>query len=223
MKNIVLINASPKMSDISLSNYLVKTLANQFDPSSTRLSLIDIRQSITKHATPDDFIRLKEADAVVIVFPLYFYCTPGILMRFLEDYHKFIVNQENLLSNTKVYTIINCGFPEPEMNLEAVRVIVSFCKHVKAHFRFGVLIGGGGMLLETKNAGFMKKTTQSLHNTLLKIVTDIQSNEFEKLDNIHISIKFPKILFRFIGGLNWVSLAHKNGLNKKDLYRQPYR
>ncbi|HBE77283.1 MAG TPA: flavodoxin [Firmicutes bacterium] len=223
MKNVVLINASPKISGPSLSNYLVTLLANQFDLASICLSVINIRQSITKRLTLDDFTKLKEADAVVIVFPLYFYCTPGILMRFLEDYQRFIMEQGSLSNQTKVYTIINCGFPEPERNREAVRVIASFCKHVKAHFRFGVLIGGGGMLLETKNAGFMKKTIQALHNSFLTIANDIQNNEFETIENIDISVKFPKILFRFIGGLNWISLARKNGLKKKDLYRQPYR
>jgi hypothetical protein len=223
MKNVVLINASPKMSGISLSAYLVEMLTHQFDLGSIHLSVINLRQSITKHGTLADFTELKEADAAVIVFPLYFYCTPGILTQFLEDYHRFIMERGSLSNQTKVYTIINCGFPEPERNREAVRVIASFCKHVKAHFRFGVLIGGGGMLLETKNAGFMKKAIQTLQHAFRKIATDIQSDELGAIDNINISIKFPKILFRFIGDRNWVSLARKNGLKKKDLYRQPYR
>lgn len=223
MKNIVLINASPKMTDKSLSKYLNKMVSEEFDLARACQTFIEARKSIANHTTLDDFNKLKEADAVVITFPLYFYGLPGILMRFLEDYYLFTMNQGNPSKNPKVYAIINCGFPEPEINRDALRVIGSFCRHINAQFRFGVLIGGGGMLLETKEAGFMKKTNQSLEKAFAKIAQDIQDNHLEKIDTIHVVIKFPKVLFKIMGSLNWIQAAHKNGLKKKDLYRQPYR
>ena len=79
------------------------------------------------------------------------------------------------------------------------------------------------MLLETKDAGFMKNTTQALKNAFAKIAQDVQDNNLEKIDNIHITVKFPKAFFKIMGGLNWIHEAHKNGLKKSDLYRQPYQ
>lgn len=223
MKNIVFINASPKTTDKSLSKHLNEMVSREFDRSRSCQSFIEPRKSLANHTTLDDFNKLTEADAVVIAFPLYFYGLPGILMRFLEDYYQFTMVQGKPSKNPKVYAIINCGFPEPEINRDALRVIGSFCRQINAQFRFGVLIGGGGMLLETKEAGFMKKTKQTLEKAFAKIAQDTQDHHLEKIDTIHIVIKFPKVLFKIMGSLNWIQAAHKNGLKKKDLYRQPYR
>lgn len=143
-------------------------------------------------------------------------------MRFLEDYHKFYIQHGKAAVNAKVYAIVNCGFPEPEINLEAVRVIRSFCHHVNAHFRFGVLIGGGGMLVGAKNAPFMKKSIRNLNDALLTIAKDIESNDLIIVDNIKIAMNFPRRLYLFMGDRGWHALARKNGLKKKDLYKRPY-
>jgi hypothetical protein len=223
MKNIVLINASPKMTnESSLSNYLIQNLAKGFENLSTRQSFINIRQSITKRTIGDDFAKIANADAVIIVFPLYYFCLPGILMRFLEDYQQFILTKKIFPNAQKIYAIINCGFPEPEINLEALRVIESFCKHIKVHFRCGVMIGGGGMLIEQKDAPFLKKTHRQLNEAFLKIITDIQRNDFGKIDNISIKVNFPRKLYLFMGGLGWTFLARKNGMKKRELYQKPY-
>ncbi|MDI6706623.1 MAG: NAD(P)H-dependent oxidoreductase [Bacillota bacterium] len=166
---------------------------------------------------------LSQADAVIIAFPLYVFCLPGILMRFLEDYYKFYAESGKVKDNAKVYAIINCGFPEPEINQEAVRVIRSFCRHINADFRFGVLVGGGGMMLAAKDAPFMKKTLSKLDNAFLAIAKDMQSNDCVNTDNIYIAMNFPRRLYFFMGDRGWAFAARKNGLKKKDLYRKPYR
>jgi hypothetical protein len=148
---------------------------------------------------------------------------PGILTRFLQDYYQYLIEHEKVSGKAKVYAIVNCGFPEPEINLEAVRVIGSFCRHVNAHFRFGVLIGGGGMLLGAKGAFFMKKVVNRLRETFLTIATDIQREDLPTMDNVAITMNFPRWLYFFMGDRSWISMARKNGLHKKDLYVKPYR
>lgn len=223
MRNIVLINASPKIGDESTSKYIIEMVGSHLDEAAANKIFINIRQSIIKHKTQEDFETLSKADAVIIAFPLYVFCMPGILMRFLEDYHKFYIEHGKATSNAKVYAIVNCGFPEPGINLEAVRVIKSFCHHVNAHFRFGVLIGGGGMLLGAKDAPFMKKTMRSLNDAFMTIAKDIKSSDLEIIGNINIAMNFPRRLYLFMGDRGWISAARRNGLQKKDLYRKPYR
>lgn len=223
MRNIVLINASPKNNEPSVSEYLVDALENQIDMATANKYFINIRQSIKKYKTQEDFAAISKADAIIIIFPLYIFCLPGILMQFLEDYQKFYTEQGKAAGNAKVYAIVNCGFPESGINLEAVRVIRSFCNHVNMQFRFGVLIGGGGMLLGARNAPFMKKTMQNLTNAFLTIVQDIEREDFKNIDNINIAMNFPRRLYLFMGDRGWLTLARKNGLKKKDIYKTPYR
>jgi hypothetical protein len=223
IKNVVLISASPKIQEESVSKMLLSLAEGQMDTASIRTTKVDVRQSITKGKTQADFEAMSKADALVFAFPLYFFCLPGILIRFLQDYAQFLTQQEILVNNAKVYTIVNCGFPEPEINEEAVRVIQSFSRHTGASFRFGVLIGGGGMLLSAKDAPFMKKTMADLNAAFHSIGNDIQSEEQPSTQNISVSVKFPRKLYFFMGNKGWTSSARENGLKKKDLYRKPYR
>lgn len=223
MRNIVLINASPKINEPSTSEYLVDTLRSRIDENAVNKYLINVRQSIKKHKTEEDFAAISQADAIVIVFPLYIFCMPGMLTRFLEDYYKFYVENGKAGSNSRVYAIVNCGFPEPEINLEAVRVIRSFSQHINARFRFGILIGGGGMLLDARDVPIMKKTLGKLNAAFDVIARDIESDDLENLDNFYIAMNFPRRLYFFMGHRGWHALARKNGLSKKDLFKRPYR
>lgn len=223
MRNIVLIDGSPKVNEPSTSNYLVEAIGSQIDEASAHKTFINVRQSIKKHKTLDDFAVIAQADAIIIVFPLYIFCLPGILMRFFEDYYQYWLEHEQTAAQPKVYAVVNCGFPEPGINMEAIRVISSFSRHINAQFRFGVLIGGGGMLREAANAPFMKKTMKSLHDAFAAIAEDIGSADLKDIDNFNIFMNFPRRLYLFMGDRGWKGLARRNGLSKKDLYKRPYQ
>ena len=84
MRNIVLIDGSPKINEPSTSQYLVDTIGSQIDEFTAHRVFINVRQSIKKHKTMDDFAAISKADAIIVVFPLYIFCLPGILMRFFR-------------------------------------------------------------------------------------------------------------------------------------------
>lgn len=224
MKNIILIDASPKINEKSVSMYLIEKAAGHIDEKFAKKTFINIRQSFTKHKIQEDYKMLFKADAIIIAFPLYIFCMPGILMRFLQDYYQFWLESKKNSATPKVYAMVNCGFPEPEINLEAVRVIRSFCRHINAHFRFGIMIGCGGMLIGAEGKPIIRKVVQKLSNALAIMYKDIQSNDFERIDNVSIpAIPFPSRIFLFImNKFGWASMARKNGLKKRDLYRKPY-
>jgi hypothetical protein len=81
------------------------------------------------------------------------------------------------------------------------------------------MIGKGGMVLNVKDAPFMKN---KLDKVFESIAEDIFRGSKEEKQNIIIDLSFPRWLYFFMGNRNWFSLARKNGLRKKDLYRQPY-
>jgi hypothetical protein len=78
---------------------------------------------------------MMETDAILIIFPLYFFCLPGLLTRFLQDYAAFVKSQEEPAKSPASTQWYNCGFPEDEINGEALRVVESFCRAIGAHWR----------------------------------------------------------------------------------------
>ncbi|HZK86219.1 MAG TPA: flavodoxin [Desulfosporosinus sp.] len=224
MKNIVLISASPKINEQSVSKEFLDMAASHINGDVCK-TFIDVRNSISAHKLLEDFETLLKADVLIISFPLYVFCMPGMLTRFLADYYNYYTASGIVKNKVKVYAIVNCGFPEPEINLEAVRVIKSFSQHINAEFRFGLLIGGGPMMISAKNAPFMKKAVQKLHDAFSSIETDINHEKSDKMESIYVDFDFLFLrrFYLFMGDRSWITLARKNGLQKKDLYKKPYR
>lgn len=225
MKNIAFIYGSPKMDKFSCSREFLGSVMAKFDDSYNKI-YIDVPKSIINNSENDDFQKLINADALILCFPLYFYCLPGVLMRFLQDYYKFYNENSNHKEGVKIYAIVNCGFPEANICTEAVRVIESFSRHIHADFRFGIMSGCGGMMIGAKNAPFMKETENRLDTSFSAIEEDILTEN--KADEKYISISIPvsgffkkRLFYSFMGHM-WNSDAVKNGLKKADIYRRPY-
>lgn len=225
MKNVVLVSASPKINEQSVSKQFLEMLGSQINSELFSKTFIDVRKSFLSHNLTEDFETLAKADAIIISFPLYYFSLPGMLTRFLIDYHNYYTASGDVKKPVKVYAMVNCGFPEPEINLEAVRVIKSFSQHLSAEFRFGVLIGGGSMMVAAKDAPFMKKASQKLNSAFTSIAADIQAENSTPMDSIYIGVNYPLLrrIYYFMGGRGWITMARKNGLKKKDLYKKPYR
>ncbi|MGE5380499.1 MAG: hypothetical protein ACM3NT_05465 [Methylocystaceae bacterium] len=222
VKKVVLLSASPKIGEDSASDLLVDLQDKQMNLNNLMVTRLNVRQCLTRRETETAFAAMSEADGLVITFPLYFFCLPGMLMRFLQDYYEFVLKHREAVRKAKVYAVVNCGFPEADINQEAIRVIKNFSDQIGAQFRMGISIGGGGMLLGAKDAPIMKKTIAELNQAFLTIANDILGYASAIPDNIYIQMRFPRRLYLMSGNLGWISKAHKHGLKKKDLYRAPY-
>ena len=82
--NFVIISASPRIGDQSTSAFIASLGGKKLTDEGICVHQIDARKSL-KSDTQADFIRMHSADALVFIFPLYFFCAPGMLMRFLQD------------------------------------------------------------------------------------------------------------------------------------------
>ncbi len=165
---------------------------------------------------------MLEADSLVIIFPLYIYSLPGILMRFLQDFYAYYLVRSGVSKVRKVFAVINCGFPEPEICSGGTKVIESFSQKIGAQFCFGVQIGGGGTLLYTKDEPFMRKTMEEIYGAFNLMKAAV--SEVSPAPGQHICIQsgMSKELYFEMGNQQWIKAAAKNDLTEDDLYRRVY-
>ena len=220
---LTIINGSPKVdSNPSVSDYLAALAETQIQNGEFRIERFSARKSVLAGST-DAFSAMAESDAILLVFPLYFFCLPGILTRFLQDYATFVKVQPQSGKVPRVYAIVNCGFPEDEINSDALRVVESFSRAIGAQYRFGLMIGGGGMLLGAKDAPFMKSVMATINEFLSAVQSDSKTQQNSERQTMRAFVKFPRKLYFMMGNLGWKMQAKQNGLKPHDLNKKPYR
>ena len=222
-KKIIVINGSPRAASQSVSGALAVQAQNLFGAAGIEASVIRAGSAISGNAREADFAAMRAADALLFIFPLYYFCVPSKLMRFMEDYAAYVAREGGLPRSQHVYAIVNCGFPEPDINEEAIRVVRSFAGHIGAAFRFGISSGAGGMITEAKEAPFMKKAVTLLEGALSLMAQDTIVPMPVPPGNVSIALNFPRRLYFFMGNRGWYGMARKNKLRKKDLYARPYQ
>lgn len=219
-KSAIILSASPKASGDTVSGFLSSRIKSSFETDGCAAMCVDVGSSLKKEQCEKAYEAMAKADALVFVFPLYFFCVPGMLMRFMQNY---AMQGYKNKPGQKVYAVINCGFPEPDINSEAIRVIQSFCRHTGATFGFGIGIGGGGMLMGTQDAPFMKKMMGELDEALHRAAMDICGNGQPTSQPVMLRANVPRRLYYFMGNWGWKQVARKNGLKRKMLYAKPYQ
>lgn len=221
-RKLVIINGSPKPdSNPSVSEYLSSLAETRIAGDEISIERCSARKSVLSGST-EAYSVMMESVAILIIFPLYFFCLPGLLTRFLQDYTAFVKTQESGCKVPRVYAIVNCGFPEDEINGEALRVVESFCRAIGARWRFGLMVGGGGMLLGAKDAPFMKGVMGTIDEYFSLIKNDIITQKDSELQTMRAYVKFPRKLYFMMGNLGWRMQAKSNGLKPRDLYKKPY-
>ena len=219
-QKIVLVSASPKTDqDWAVSAYLSKRSESFLLDDNTDVSIIPVRYTLLHHDTAKAYAELSQADVIILVFPLYFFCMPAMLTRFMQD---FAVQYPASDHKASVYAIVNCGFPEPEINREAMRVVECFAHKTGRFFGGGVMVGCGGMLLAAKDAPFMRPVFEQIDAMLLRVKHDYSSSMPVEAKVASVSVKFPRALYFVAGNAGWKSMARKNHLKPKDMYQKPY-
>ena len=221
MPKVVLIDASPRHERTTCSSALAERAAAAFSGGLFETQTIHVRQSLQNGPEPD-FASMWQADALILIFPLYFFSLPGLLMRFLQDYAAFCRARGGQKPGTRVYAVVNCGFPEPGINAEAVSVIRCFSRRIGAQFGFGVMLGGGPMWAAAQGAPPVQKAAAVLDAGFARMAGDVTGGLAAPAGDIQVSLPFPRRLYLFMGGQNWKQQARKNGLRPTQLRHRPY-
>jgi hypothetical protein len=217
----VLVSASPKVDQSwAVSAHLANYGEEKLHSVDLTVETIPVRHVLLHHEADHAYETLQSADAIVFIFPLYFFCLPAMLTRFLQD---FVAEFPATSQDSRVYAIVNCGFPESGINLEAMRVLECFSQQTKRTFLGGVMVGCGGMLIGAKDAPFMRPVFERIDQLFARVTRDCRTDQPECMVIEQAEPKFPRKLYYMAGNAGWNASARKNGIRIRDIKRKPYQ
>lgn len=215
MINICFINGSPR-KERSGSSYLIseltKLLSNDINTKEYFISNLMKDNSLL-----EDIITY---DKIVFVSPLYADCFPSTMLEFMASFEDFIKAKDNI--KLDMYCMVNCGFIEGTQNKTAINIMKNYCNRLNFNWRFGIGIGGGEFMTGSKDMPMNSRIKKPVYNAFLTLKEDIENNSNSLVDSILVNAKIPKFIFKFAGNAGWKSMAKKNNLKGKDLYRKIY-
>jgi NAD(P)H-dependent FMN reductase len=143
---LAIINGSPRYKN-SNSAILVQQFLKGFQSNSvTTLSYLSGAEN-RKKAVAD----FASSDTVLIIFPLYTDCMPGIVKEFFEDLIKI-----ESIGQKKIGFIVQSGFPESIHSVALERYLEKLTKRL-GHIYLGTVIKGGVEGIKIMPPGMTKK------------------------------------------------------------------
>lgn len=206
---IALVNGSPKGKN-SVSAFLLKELSEKLaDCVCTEISL-HARGTVTDATMAE----LLEADALVLVFPLYVDGVPSHLLAELCEMQRLLAGRKPL----SVYAMVNCGFFEGQQTKIALRIVENWCARCGFGWCGGIGVGGGGMLLSLQNVPAGHGPRKPVSEAISCLFEAIRENQ--PMNNQFVSPAFPRLLYKLAAQSGWREGIRKNGLRPKDLSRR---
>jgi hypothetical protein len=208
MKKITFVNGSPsgtKATSLIFLKELEKRLSEQ-DHKIRYHSLL-----LNRHKKYESSVlkQITGSDAIVFSFPLYAYSLPAPFIKLLEELESFCRSSGLHTEQIRVYCIVNCGFHDPAVNREAIRVMRIFCNQIGMQFRFATLIGGGLVVAMMRNVPIVNRKLNLLFR---RINMDLQSNGSKTCRDILIKPAIPKRIMNFMKDSEW----SKRYMKKRD-------
>ena len=213
MKKIAAINGSPKLKNCVSEMFIGQTEAIL----ETKITIVQAVQTIQQNDIHTSMAEVLDADALLIVFPLYIDSLPAPLVRLLTLLEREATQKGGRLP--VVYAICNCGFYEAEQTRFALDMIESFTIRAGIPWGYGIGVGSGGFIL-SRNRELSKGATANIYAALRQLGEAIQEG-IEKKENVFVTPKIPRFWYRFTGHIGWHRAAKKYG-TRNSLKAKPY-
>ncbi|MEG0236144.1 hypothetical protein [Cetobacterium sp.] len=163
-----------------------------------------------------DIEEISICSRLILIFPLYVDAIPSKLIEYMKSIE---ISLKNTIKNIKVYSVVNCGFPESFHNKIALNMIEIFSKKADLLWRFGIGIGEGTFFNEfTKRSPSLKFL---LIKRIIPIVDNIIDDKDKTQENMYFDLPILNFIFIFIAHKHWINIAKKNKLQKYQLKEQP--
>ncbi|MFL0198633.1 flavodoxin [Clostridium sp. WILCCON 0269] len=208
MKKLYFVNGSPKVNN-SVSEALIDNLYAMILNDNIEVN----RASLNNRVNYED---ITNSDILVIASPLYVDLLPSTVIEFLMNLEQQTKNMKKLI---RVYAVVNCGFFEGIQNRHALRILENFCTKVGYEWRFGVGVGAGEFMKNTKSIiPFNSEIKKDAYNAFMEIKKDIDNDFKYNKENIFTSPRISKDIFISNGNVYWIEAAERMSISKEQLY-----
>ncbi|MBN2322850.1 MAG: hypothetical protein JXQ30_03885 [Spirochaetes bacterium] len=199
MKNVCMVNGSPSGNSATSLAFL-KDLDDFLDGTLFRKEYVSLNMKAGETNPVASMDAMAGSDALIFSFPLYAYTLPAPFTRLLEDYCKRKESRPAEEKAARVYAIVNSGYPVPDVNAEALRVMKNFCMRAGLFWRFGTAIGGGLVVAMTRNVPIVNRKLLKVYGLIRE---DIQGCGLKPLSDVSIKPVIPKGMMIYMKDSRW--------------------
>jgi hypothetical protein len=219
-KKLVMLNGSPKArggSSGSFGNYVLSKIPEAGVSKETH----HVGKAVRKEEQWNEVVKsLKDADTILLTFPLYWDSLPSHLIKGFERLH---TQRQEFDNSPNFYIMVNNGFPEPWHNEIAIEICKSFAHSMNFKWQGALNIGGGaavaGRPLE-ETGGMTMKLRKTL-DTAAQAISHGKPIPSEVKDALSKPM-YPSWIATTLGGFGWRKQAKKKGM-KGSIRDQPYK
>ncbi len=209
MTRIVAINGSPKAKE-SVSGLLIEKMEELL---AVKIDVAQAVRLIRPEKAPETVLEtiagMLTADVLLLVFPLYVDSLPAPLIRLLTLLEQAAKSARAPLP--KVYAICNCGFYEAEHARLALRMARHFALRSGFPWGYGIGIGCGGLAYALSN-NMGKGPAATLYTALCTLGQAIRDNNGSEREDVFVTPKIPRFLYKLGGNMGWRQMAKANGV-----------
>lgn len=210
MNKVCFVNGSPRGRKSS-SMGLIASVGSLLSPQKSEVREITIVESVSCNQQEQDFRLLLGMDSIVFVFPLYIDAIPSSMLDYLWHFDEYVKSHPTEQTMPRLYVIVNNGFVEGEQNINAVQIMRNFASKTGFRWGFGIGIGAGEFVKETKDTIPLKsKLKRSIYEALLKMTESIEMNTIPIYKDMFVKPAFPRAFFMVVANFHWIQASKKS-------------
>lgn len=175
---------------------------------------------LNKNGNHDGYIdKFKTSDIVLVVFPLYTDCMPGIVMAFIEKLQPL----RRSLTGLKLGFVVHSGFPEAIQSRQVEKYLSWLAEELGTDY-LGTVVMGGSEGITKRNQVLIKKK-RMLFNELGRRLS--QADEFDaelvkKIAGIEKLGKFSVCLLQILVKTGLLNIFMNRRLKENHAYRERF-
>ena len=198
---------------------LAEYLSSRLREIHVEVEIKHVHQAIDAGKEDELFEAIENAEAIILLFPLYVDSLPSGVIRFFELFQER--KGKNGGKEKPFYAISNSGFPESIQSTVALEICVLFARDTGFVWNGGAAVGGGAILegkpLE-ESGGRAKNLRAGL--ALLAVSMSLGGGLSKQARDLIGRPLVPKFLYVYFGNKSWRKTAEGNGVGDR-MYDKP--
>ena len=208
---LAVFNGSPRGKN-SNSKVLIEQFLNGYQAGGVQeVSVCDL---VKRTGMAENLESAGRAEYIIIIFPLYTDCMPGIVMEFFEA-----LAAVGALENQKLGFIVHSGFPESSQSDHLERYLAKFAKRTGFEY-LGTIIKGGSEGIRMMPEQMTRKLFGRLYELGLHFSKTGEFSEeiTERLRNPRQMSRFIRLLFPLLSKIGLTNIYWNSNLKKYKAY-----